>query len=248
MASVVAPRRRTSLPVAVSTWAGGRVLTLLLLAASGWGLWTLHNTPAWRVQWVEVIGCRFVSADAVVAASGLANAWSVSLVPQDVAARIEAMPAVEDARVELVSPSRVRVTVQEDSPALVVRAGETNYWVTEGGRVSEAGEQALDLPVVAVSGEWSPAAAPSLLSGLKAMRATYPDGTAATATDQPEYRYDMARGYVVTSALGCPVYLGDAADLERKLATLAELEQELSSKGTRPQYISLVSVDGAYYR
>jgi cell division septal protein FtsQ len=248
VASAVAPRRRTSLPVAVTTWAGGRVVTLLLLALSSWGLWAVHNGAYWRVQWVEVIGCRFVSAESIVAASGLANAWSVSLVPADVAERLEAMPAVLDAGVEVVSPSRVRVTVQEDPPVLVVRAGDQDYWVTDGGRVSAAAEAATDLPVVAVSGDWAPAAVQTVLSGFRALSAAFPEGVASADGGQKQFDYDATHGYVLTSTLGCPVYLGDAGDLEQQLALLAALEAELSAKGVKPQYISLISVEGAYYR
>ncbi|MHB0876563.1 MAG: cell division protein FtsQ/DivIB [Anaerolineae bacterium] len=240
MASVVAPRRRTSLPAAVTTWAGGRIVTLVLLAVSVWALWSLRTGMSWRVQWVEVIGCQFTSAESVAAASGLAGAWSVALQPAEVAQRVEAMPAVLDAHVEIAGPSRVRIIVQEDPPVLTVRAGEQDYWVSAAGRVSDAGVTLPELPVVVVEGQWAPAAAAVLQPGLKALQMAFPE--------QQEFRYDAARGYVLTSALGCPVYLGDAADLERQMTVLAALEAELRGTGTKPEYISLVSVEGAYYR
>lgn len=240
MASVAAPRRRTSLPVAVGTWAGGRLVTLVLLAALGWAVWSVGTSPQWRVQWVEVIGCQYLSADAVVKASGLAGAWTVALDPKVVEARVLEVPGVLAADVQVTGRSRVRITVQEDLPVANLVVGGQTYWVSAAGRVTGAASEIGSLPRVVVAGEWKDSALPGLMGGLRSLLAMYPG--------QREFSYDMSRGYVFTSALGCPVYFGNASDLERQVAVLSALESELGEQGVTPQFISLISVDGAYYR
>jgi hypothetical protein len=66
--------------------------------------------------------------------------------------------------------------------------------------------------------------------------------------EQVEFAYASGRGFIADSVLGCPVYLGDGSDLERKLTTLAALEKELGRMGVKPAMIDLSVVAGAYYQ
>lgn len=239
---MMVPRRRISLAQAVLTWGGGRLISLLILGLSVWALCTMHDAPRWRVKWVEVAGCSLVSPERVVQAGDLAEAWVVSLEPEEVARRVEGVPGVVEARVSLGWPNRVRISVVEDEPLATVRTGGQEYWVSRyEGLIAPYGT-AEGLPVLEFVGGDSgvPTLSRQLLSGLAAMRSTFPGYT--------EYLYRAGRGFEVRSERGYPVYLGDASDLSLKLEMLAALELDLEAQRRVPAFIDLCSVEGAYYR
>jgi hypothetical protein len=238
----VVPRRRTSLLAGMVGWGGGRLLSGLLLLLSGWGLWSMYTEPRWQVQWVEVIGCSLVPVEAVVRESGLAEAWIIGLDPEAVAARVAAIPVVVEARVEIVAPSKVRVTVVEDRPIVTLRVGEQDRWILERGDVVDPVGEVPGLPAIRIAEATWPVGVDvrRLLEGVRRLAAVFPE--------QPEFTYSLEHGFVIASELGFPVYLGDAGDLGRKLELLELLEDDLVRRGIRPAFVNLRTVDGAYYR
>ena len=239
---MIAPRRRTPLAQAIITWGGGRLVSLLLLGASAWGLFHMYTDPRWRVQWVEVAGCRLVAPEQVVQASSLGNAWIVSLEPEQVSDRVEGLPGILEAAVSVGWPNRVRIAVDEDEPLATVRIADQEYWVSRTEGLVPPYGQAEGLPVLRVIGDELPPSAISgrVLAGLEAMRAAFPD--------HAEYLYDGIRGFQIQSERGYPVFLGDAADLDVKLQMLAALEEDLMAQGRTPALVDLSSVAGAYYQ
>ncbi|NPV09310.1 MAG: FtsQ-type POTRA domain-containing protein, partial [Anaerolineae bacterium] len=186
---MMVPRRRISLAYALLTWGGGRLASLLMLGLSLWALSVMHDSPLWRVEWVEVAGCSLVSPERVVAAGDLAEAWAVSLDPEEVARRVESVPGVVEAHVTLGWPNRVRISVVEDQPLATLRVGDREYWVSRHEGLIAPYGTAEGLPVLQLVGADS--GAPSLpgrvLTGLTAMRAAFPERT--------EYLYRAGRGF-----------------------------------------------------
>ncbi len=239
---MMAPRRRVSVGRALAEWAGGRLASLLLLALCLWLLLTMRGSQRWRVQWVEVAGCDLVAPETVVQASELADSWSVSLVPDSVRERIEALPGVVEATVSVGWPARIRVGIREDVPLATVRLGDEEYWVAEESGLMSPFGHVEDLPALRlVEGDSGVRSiTPRILAGLAAMRAAFPD--------RDEYLYHSVRGFEVQSERGYPVYLGDASDLETRLTVLAELESDLADEERVPELIDVSALDGAYYR
>lgn len=238
----VVPRRRTSLLAGIVGWGGGRLLSAAVLLLSVWGLRSMYTEPRWQVQWVEVVGCSLVPVEAVVRESGLAEAWIVALDPEVVAARVAAIPVVVDTRVEIVDSSRVRVIVVEDRPIAMLRVGEQERWILERGDVVDPVGEVPGLPTVRIAEATWPVSLDvrTLLQGVAGLATVFPE--------QGEFTYSLEHGFVIVSELGCPVYLGDAGDLSSKLQLLELLEEELTSRGIRPEFVSLRTVEGAYYR
>ncbi len=239
---MMAPRRRVSIGRALAEWAGGRLVSLLLFLFAAWVILTMQNSPTWRVKWVEVSGCNLVSPELVVQASQLADAWSVSLVPDEVAGRVRDLGGIVDAQASVGWPNKVRIAVEEDVPLATVRLGDEEYWVAkESGLVRPFGEVA-DLPALRlVEGDSGMRSiTPRILAGLAAMRDAFPD--------RDEYVYHSVRGFQVESEHGYPVYLGDASELDTRLAILTALEQDLAAEERRPEFIDISTIDGAYYR
>jgi len=242
VATLAAPRRRNSLFAGLVTWCGGRLLSAPLLLASAYGLWSLWSGPAWRVDWVEVVGCQLLSPEQLVAQSGLADAWAVALVPGDIAERLTGTPGVVAAGVAVSLPNRVRLVIEEDRPVAVFRVGEKEYWVSERGQVMEPFGAVGQLPVLKlVEGDWpGGSVSEGTVGGLLAMLQAFPG--------QREFPYAVGKGFVLTSEQGYPVYLGEADDLEVKLALLAQLGRGFAAKGSRPQFVDLRTASGAYFR
>ncbi len=225
----------------ILSWSGGRVVSLALVLASGWLMWFMRDSDTWRVHWVEVAGCSLTSPEAVVQSSDLAQAWAVGLVPEVIAARVETVPGILQAWVQVGWPNRVRIEVQEEIPVATVTMGDREYWVTETEELVEPFGRAEGLPrLTIINGE--PASrrlTRQVLAGLVAMHQAFPN--------YAEYLYDVGKGFTITAERGYPVYLGDADDLEMKLTMLAALDGELSGEGYTPSYVDLSTVEGAVY-
>ena len=240
--AVAVPQRRNSLLRALVLGAGGRLVSVCLLVAGIGLLSEMRKAPQWHVDLVEVIGCGLVPAEEVVAVSGLAGAWTVEIVPEEAEAAIRSVPGVIEASVRVSWPNRVSITVEEEQPTAVVRIAERDYWVSQRGHLVEPFGVVEGLPTLVIDGDldhsgplWRMA-----LAGLPAMQARFPH--------ESEFHYLAPGGYVIHSSRGYQVFLGNAEDLEEKLALLAALEREFVSWGFTPQFVDLATVQGAYYR
>lgn len=236
------PRRRNSLPYAIAVWGGGRLVSGLLLVLAVWAILSMRQSPTWRVQWATVSGTDLIAPEAVVQASSVGDAWSVSLVPEDVAWRVRQLPGVLDAQCRVTWPAKVALDIREDVPLASVTLGDTLYWVTQESGVMEPFGQRDGLPALRLIGTASDLSVitPRVLAGLEAMCAQFPDAA--------EYVYHAVTGYEIRGAGDYPVYLGDASDLPQRLNILKAVEEELGRQQRAPQFIDISNIDGAYYR
>lgn len=109
------------------------VVAIVVTGVSAWGL---TRSPLLNVDTVDVHGGVHTTADDVVRASKLDRHPPMADVdPARVAAAVERLPWVEQARVERHWPGRVEVTLLERSPLAVVHAGEHWSLVDPSGRV-----------------------------------------------------------------------------------------------------------------
>ncbi|HEX2221741.1 MAG TPA: FtsQ-type POTRA domain-containing protein, partial [Candidatus Limnocylindria bacterium] len=142
----------------------GRMLAAFLAAATLAGLVALVSGPWLRVAGVGWRGERLTPSDAI--ADRLVPLHGAPLLAVDtttLAARLETLPAVADARVRALLPGRVDVTLTEKRPELV--------WQTRGARFLGAADGTLlvSLPVDApLTGEL--AAMPRVVDARRASR------------------------------------------------------------------------------
>jgi len=107
-------RVRHSLP------APGRIAAVLLLATLVTGLLALVNGPWLRVGRVAWAGERFTPAyELQRALSGLDGSALLTVDARSVAAELQRLPAVAEARVAVTLPSSVTVTILEKEPAFI---------------------------------------------------------------------------------------------------------------------------------
>jgi cell division protein FtsQ len=114
------------------------------LTLGGVALW---DSPVLDLRTVEVGGNGRVAARDVVVASRLSDRdHLLRISTAEVASSVRRSPWVAQARVERILPSRVRITVVERTPAAVVLAGTTSWFVDGQGVVLEQVPQGTTAP------------------------------------------------------------------------------------------------------
>jgi cell division protein FtsQ len=117
----------------------------LALGGAGLGVW---NSSWLKLETVQVTGNRHATTQQVQAAAALSPGVRLTAVSSArVSARVSGLPWVEDATVTHVLPSRIRISVRERTPAVVVQAGARTYLVDHSGAVLQEG--GAGYPVIA---------------------------------------------------------------------------------------------------
>lgn len=130
---------------------------MVVLVAVGVGLVLLERSSLVALADLEVVGLERLEREEVLAAAGVREGMSVLRIRRgSVEERIEAMPLVEQARVERLGALGLRIRVEEEAPALTARFPAGSVLVSEEGLVLGEGEAPGTL-VVDVAG---PVAAP----------------------------------------------------------------------------------------
>lgn len=98
------------------------IIVLGILAA--WGGFAIATSPAFHVGAVAVTGNTRVSTARILSAARIdstANAWLLN--QNEIAARVEAIPWIDRARVSRTLPARVELVITERVPAACLQAG-----------------------------------------------------------------------------------------------------------------------------
>lgn len=120
------------------------VSVVAVLGAAGW---FGYRSDAMKLQRVEVLGNQNVSADAVVAKSGLRRGQHLLRIDTSRISRdLQEVSWIQDARVERILPSKIRVTVHEREPAAVVQFAQARFIVDRDQVVLDEGAE--DLPTI----------------------------------------------------------------------------------------------------
>jgi cell division protein FtsQ len=126
---------------------GRRVLVAacvaLGLGGAGLGVW---NSSWLKLETVQVTGNHHATTQQVQAAAALSPGVRLTAVSSaQVSARVSSLPWVAGATVTHVLPSRIRISVRERAPAVVVQAGARRYLVDHSGVVLQAGQAGYPL-------------------------------------------------------------------------------------------------------
>jgi cell division septal protein FtsQ len=221
---------------------GGRLSKLLagvLLAFLAWLFYSLFSSPSFYVSQVEVHGNTLTSVSEIYLATELEGMNVFWVNPELVKERIEALPYVKRAEVQVALPSQVIVTVEERLPQLVWRSRGNNkiWWIDTEGVVLEP-RGILEGAVVVNDENTPPLAlgagqrlAPSILASIRALHALLPD--------LREMTYETNWGIGFRTGEGWPVYLGDEHQMALKLAILKALRRQMIEQKATPHYIDL---------
>ena len=118
---------------------------VLAVGGAAFGVW---NSSWLKLETVQVTGNHHATTQQVQAAAALSPGVRLTAVSSArVSARVSDLPWVADATVTHVLPSRIRISVRERSPAVLVQAGSHTYLVDHSGAVLQEG--GAGYPVIA---------------------------------------------------------------------------------------------------
>lgn len=203
----------------------------------------IHHTPALAVAAVEVEGLSRVSEETVLQAAGVTPGTSLLAVdPRAVAARVEALPGVKQARVIRGLPRRVTVRVEEREPYALVNA-EGLVWIDAEGYLvgPERRPGAPGLPILSgiarngVGGGRAPSS--RIVAGLALVRAVQRAG-GQMAGRISEIDLAPDDGPVLYTTDGAEVRVGDT-DWSERLTRLDGVLADLERRGERVSSVDL---------
>jgi hypothetical protein len=135
------PRTVRRASAGLSTARAGAALAMLVSAAAIYGVGASSAFDYTKIQVDGAVYTKAADVEAALASVRNENLFRIATGP--LVARIESMPTVEHARIDLRLPGTLAVTIEERTPVLVWRAGDHRWLVDATGTiVAEVGEDA----------------------------------------------------------------------------------------------------------
>lgn len=210
-----------------------KLIAAALTVTLGTGGWFLAHSSLFALNGLEVRGNALLARDAVVATSGLRVGMNMlSFDPGAVERSLEKLAVVADANVERLYPSRVRITVRERTPAVLVESS-TETWLADaaGGLIVPASTAPAGLPRLKVD---APIGSPELTEALRLWAAvpptTRPSVTAIEA---------MEPGALAIVMSGIRVVFGMPDQIPEKLRAVSAVLTRAERDGNRVRQIDV---------
>jgi cell division protein FtsQ len=198
------------------------VIAGLVAVACAAAIVAVATGPFWRIRDIDIAGTHHVSVDSVVAASDLVGAQAFTASAARARARLLALPAVRDARVEIHIPDRAIVTLAERVPVLRWTAAATD-WLVDGDGVVFASIDPRAGPTAGVSDERGPRKAgdridPALVDAALKLTRLGPQELRPDATSPRVVLTAGGNGLVLRVAAGWEIRFGGAERIDDKIA------------------------------
>jgi hypothetical protein len=242
--------RGMPLQIYVST----RLFSALIVAALLVVLYLFLTRDAFFVNVIYVGGTRYLTSGEIFQRSEIARMHVFWVDPGAIETRLEADPAVANARVEIGwPPTLVQVSITEREPALTWEQAGQRVWVDIGGRVMQLREDLPDLvrvvvekpsqsvnlgpcPLQGMNEVLGPGSciARTTVAGALQFKALYPN--------VDEIVYDPVKGLGYHDGRGWVLWFGDGADLATKMAVMNRIVDEVFV-GARRQIVELNVTD-----
>ena len=126
---------------------GWRAVSFTLIALLVFLIFHGMTAPQYFIGSLNLAGARFVSGDEIYRAAAVHAVNAFWLKPDEIEARIEAIPAILDATVVLDWPPALYVDVVERAPVLAWLQGGETVWIDQDGMACE------DLKVADLDGD-----------------------------------------------------------------------------------------------
>jgi cell division protein FtsQ len=207
------------------------------------GAVSFAGSSAFGIRSITVSGNDAVPSAEVAARAGLDTGTSIFLVNgARIGERLRQDPRIAGARVGVVFPDRVVITVQERPPAAALRAPGGYALLAADGVVIQSEASPGTVPILAVDrldpaevqvGEVVPSAGARWAAGIAAtLPARLRPGVAAL-------RVDRGGELILYMKDGIAVRLGEAEGIKARLARVADVLAAVRSRGMRVEYVDL---------
>ena len=244
-----------------------RWISLGLLALSVYALYLIGMDEQFYVTYIPVEGTHTIPVEEVVAASGLAGSHVFAVNPGLAAARINELPGVVGASVNLSWPNEISIQVTEDSPVALWRDNGTDYWVNRHGSLIPA--RTGNMGLLQIVSEMVPATAPTAVSTPVAEEGGEGEETAVSTTSLPfiptdvlngalqlrelrpnieQLYYRPAGGLSFQDGRGWRVYFGSGSNMHQKLVVYETIVNDLVARGITPLEVSVSNQEKPFYR
>jgi cell division protein FtsQ len=224
------------------------IAIVLLFGASGL-LYHVAASDDYRVSNVVVTGAQLVSVAEIRDAAAI-NGLNIFWVRQEeVGHRLQAISAIQSARVTTVLPNRLEVRIAERAPVAVWQSGDSSYLVDVDGRVLRAIDRPASLPMIRDVGTQpvQPGGTVDALALVTTFRLQQLLPSVATLRPT-EFEYSPETGVTVVADTGARVRFGLNDDLDWKVAALVAVRRDLDRRGQRAELIDLRFKDRPYVR
>ncbi len=223
-------------------WQSGRLfslfLTVFMLAALALAL----NDPRLYVTRIALNGAQVVPTDEIYAESGVAQQHIFWVHPAQAQARLERIPGIVSAQVQVVWPGAVHIDVTERVPVVVVQQpGGAEFWADAQGVlfVERPGWEHL-LPLVVEGEQTLESVPPEAVTSALALRDLRPN--------IERLYYSPADGLSYQDGRGWRGYFGIGPDMPQRLAIYETLVDHVLSQGVQPSVISVQNPAAPFYR
>ncbi len=214
---------------------GAKITGVLVLAGLGWLLYAIFTTSMFFVYRADIKGNQALSKMEVYRASGIDSQSIFWLNPAEIERKLAALPNIKSAQVSLALPDGVSIKVTERRPQLLWQTGDKIWWIDEEGTVVPPKTQ-IEGMLKIIDDDLQPLEVgfkidPTVINGAQALQLLAPNVTLI--------RHTRAKGLIVATPEGWPVYLGDGSEMRAKLMVLSAILPDLRQEKQPPLYIDL---------
>lgn len=232
-----------------TAWLVTRLLAMILLFGASGLLYHVATSDEFRIARVQVAGNRLLSINDLQAAAAVYGANIFWVRQEEVRQRLQALPAVQSARVTAFLPNRLEIRIGERTPVAIWQVDGAPLLVDDEGRILGSSAEFRQLPVIQDLDR----------SGLRAGAQVDADALRTTfrlqrllpevaKTSPREFEYSRDTGVSVVTDFGPRVRFGRGEDLEWKVTALVAVRGELERSGGRAELIDLRFKDRPYVR
>ncbi|MDP8925048.1 MAG: FtsQ-type POTRA domain-containing protein [Chloroflexota bacterium] len=230
-------------------WVVSRLVALILLFGASGLLYHVAASDNFRITSVVVSGTRLLSSSEVEAAASVSGVNIFWLRQEEIARRLQSVPAIESVEAGAYLPNRVEVRIGERSPVAVWLSGDVPWLVDGEGRVLRSVPTPPALPALRDVGAPSLAPGASIdreaLATLFRLQELLPR---AAGLSPREFEYSADAGVTVIADSGLRVVFGRGDELEWKVTALGAVRRELERQGQRAELIDVRFKDRPYVR
>ena len=216
------------------------LIALCLLAAIG-GAVALYRSPLLRVEEVQVVGARNLSAEQVANLADLEGASMLNAPLGDAEARIVALPLVKGAKARIRWPDKVRIEVIERTPWGYWDLAGTSYVIDGEGVVLAEVKPPEGAPVIHDTGD--PASLSpgdrvdtDAVSLAQTLLASVPEQLSMNVA---RFEYTPENGLSLVTDAEYRVVMGDSQNVNYKLAVWKTVEEDIGREAMAGHVLDL---------
>lgn len=259
-----ASEREPWLPPGFVAWVIGRIVALALLVAAGWLVYDCGSSDRFQVRSLRVQGNVLLSRAEIESAAAVVGSNIFWVDRELVASRLRALPPVQQVEVGAILPDTVEVSIVERQPAAFWVSGDQSYLVDREGVILKAVDgdtqqaracagQPCDprlalLPTVAQLDAQPLEPGDRVDASALAASARLVTLLSALGVQPLGFEWSRAAGLEVPTRDGWRARFDDSGDVERQVAWLRVIRDELARTRASVQLIDVRFGDRPYFR